>query len=144
MADKTRKYKPTESKYKGGAKEMYITYDLHQQTRGGGSALYHKVKRVYIAGKVKDWKTGRMTKRSGRTVHGVAIEYEQTRAGYRRKAFTTERGGTSSRVKPATIKASSQEFRKVVEVPKDAQNVKFYTGPGKLPRKYQSALQNIR
>mgnify|MGYP006987906056 CR=1 FL=1 len=26
-------YKPTESKYKGGAREMYVTYDLEQKTR---------------------------------------------------------------------------------------------------------------
>ena len=31
-------YRPTESKYKGGAQEMYVTYDLEQKTRGGGSA----------------------------------------------------------------------------------------------------------
>ena len=144
MADKNRKYKPTESKYKGGAREMYVTYDLKQQTRGEGSAIYPKVKRVYIAGDVKDWKTGRVKKRSGRIVNGVVIEYEQTREGYRRKEYTTERGGTPSRVKPATVKGSSQKYRKVVEIPKDAQNVKFYTGPGKLPKRYQSALQDVR
>ena len=26
-------YRPTESKYKGGAHEMYVTYDLEQETR---------------------------------------------------------------------------------------------------------------
>ncbi len=36
------RYQPTESKYKGGADEMYITYDLEQPTRGGGKALYPK------------------------------------------------------------------------------------------------------
>ena len=50
-----RSYRPTESKFKGGAKEMYVTYDVSQTTRNGGHALYPKVKRVYIAGKVKDW-----------------------------------------------------------------------------------------
>ena len=54
MAAKTdRPYRPTESKYKGGAHEMYITYDLKQKTRGGESRLYPKVKRVYIAGDIK-------------------------------------------------------------------------------------------
>ena len=33
---------------------MYVTYDLEQQTRGGGSAIYPKVKRVYIAGDVSN------------------------------------------------------------------------------------------
>jgi hypothetical protein len=35
-------YRPTEAKYKGGADEMYVTYDLEQHTRGGGTALYPK------------------------------------------------------------------------------------------------------
>lgn len=51
-ATRERGYRPTESKLKGGAKTMYLTYDLEQKTRGGGSALYPKVKRVYIAGEV--------------------------------------------------------------------------------------------
>jgi hypothetical protein len=41
-----RRYRSTESKYKGGARQMYVTYDLEQKTRGGQSARYHKVKRV--------------------------------------------------------------------------------------------------
>jgi hypothetical protein len=39
-------YRRTESKYKGVAHEMYVTYDLEQTTRGGHSAMYPKVKRV--------------------------------------------------------------------------------------------------
>ena len=66
-------YRPTESKYKGGAHEMYVTYDLEQKTRGGQRAVYHpKAKRVYIAGHLKDWKSGVARKRTGRQVHGVA------------------------------------------------------------------------
>jgi hypothetical protein len=38
----TPHYKTTESKYKGGAKEMYVTYDLWQATRGENQALYPK------------------------------------------------------------------------------------------------------
>ena len=82
-------YRPTESKYKGGAHEMYVTYDLEQKTRGDQSAVYPKVKRVYIAGHVKDWKTGVVRKKTGRQVHGVRIEYEQERAGYRRRGGST-------------------------------------------------------
>jgi hypothetical protein len=48
IAATNRRYRSTDSK--GGAHEMYVTYDLEQKTRGGESALYHKVKRVYIAG----------------------------------------------------------------------------------------------
>jgi hypothetical protein len=60
-----RRYRSTESKYKVGAQEMYVTYDLDQKTRGGRSALYRKVKRVYIVGEVKDWKPGLVRKRTG-------------------------------------------------------------------------------
>jgi hypothetical protein len=42
------------------------------------------------------------------------------------------------------VEGSSQQFRKVVEIPEDAQNVRFYTKPEKLPKKYQSALQDVR
>lgn len=123
---------------------MYVTYDLKQDTRGDHTAMYPKVKRVYIAGDVKDWEFGKVKKRSGRKVNGVAIEYEQTREGYHRKGYTAERDGTTYKVKPTDVEASSQEFRKVVELPKDAQNVHFYTKPEKLPKKYQSALQDVR
>src|SRR5215510_13023657 len=90
-----RRYRPTESKYKGGAHEMYVTYDLKQKTRGGGSALYPKVKRVYIAGDVKHWRVGNVRKKSGRQVHGMRIEYEQSRRGYRRQGYEAERGTTT-------------------------------------------------
>ncbi len=145
MATKTNhRYHPTESKYKGGAQEMYVTYDLKQKTRGGNERLYPKVKRVYIAGDVKDWKTGNIKKRTGRTVHGVAIEYEQSRKGYQRRGFTAQRGQTSYSTKPASVGGASQKFRQVLEVPQDAQNVHFYTTARKLPAKYQSALQNVK
>jgi hypothetical protein len=145
MATKTsQRYRSTESKYKGGAQEMYITYDINQKTRSGDEKLYPKVKRVYIAGDVTDWKTGTMKKRSGRTVHGVAIEYEQTRKGYQRQGFTAKRGGTRYPVKPSSVGSTSQQFRQVLEVPRDAQNIHFYTSAGKLPAKYQSALQSVR
>lgn len=139
-----RRYRPTESQFKGNATEMYVTYEIEQKTRGGGSAVYPKVKRVYIAGEVKDWRTGTLQKRSGREVHGVEIEYEQTRKAYRRQGYTVKRGGTTYQVPTSTIKASIQKFRKIVEVPKNAKNICFYSGRNKLPEKYQHALQNIR
>src|SRR5215472_9746543 len=86
-----RRYRSTESKYKGGAHEMYVTYDLHQNTRGAQSALYHKVRRVYIAGDVTNWRTGQVRKRTGREVNGLRIEYEQTRQGYRRRRYAAQR-----------------------------------------------------
>ncbi len=138
------RYRPTESKYKGGATEMFVTYDLDQTTRGGGSATYPKVKRVYIAGEVKDWKVGSVQKRTGRKVHGVRIEYEQSRAGYRRKAYTAKRSQTSYDVAPAAVSRSSQRFVQVVEVPEAARNIAFYSDASSVPERYRHALQHIR
>ena len=91
-------YRPTESKYKGGAHEMYVTYDLEQRTRGGSSATYPKVKRVYIAGDVKDWQVGNFKKKSGREAHGVKIEYEQSRKGYQRQGVSASGGNIGDEV----------------------------------------------
>jgi hypothetical protein len=135
-------YHPTEAKYKGGADEKYVTYDLEQRTRGGGTALYPKVKRVYIAGDVKDWAVGDFSKKSGRTAHGVRIEYERTRSGYRREGFTASRGQTSYAVRPATVGSTIQRFTQVIEVPERASNVRFQDGS--LPARYRDALQAVR
>jgi len=144
MTTKKHRYRPTESKYKGGAHQMYVTYELEQRTRGGGSAVYPKVKRVYIAGDVKDWKTGNVQKRSGKQVHGVRIDYEQSRSGYQRQPYEAERGGTTYEVGPTKVGKTSQRFTQVVEVPADARNIHFYTQPSQLPAKYQHALQDVR
>jgi len=138
------RYRPTEAKYKGGAHEMYVTYDLEQKTRGGGTATYPKVKRVYIAGDVKDFSSGTVAKRTGKTVHGVRIEYEQSRSRHRRQGYTAGRGETTYEVGPASVGSASQRFAQVVEVPKKAHNVHFYTSNKGLPEKYRSALQDIR
>jgi hypothetical protein len=137
-------YRPTKSRYKGGAHEVYVTYDLEQATCGGGSATYPKVKRVYIAGDVKDWKAGAVTKKSGREVYGVRIEYEQTRKRHRRQGYSAERGDTAYEVSPAYVGATSQRFAQVVEVSQRAQNVHFHTSAGELPEKYRHALQRVR
>ena len=138
----TQSYKTTESKYKGGAEEMYVTYDLWQETRGEGRTLYPKVKRVYIAGKVKAWKIGSFEKRTGKEVHGVKIDYEQSRAGYARQGYTTTRGDTRYRVLPTQVRESRARFSKIVEVPDAAQNVQFHTGG--LPQQYRHTLQDVR
>ena len=137
-------YRPTESKYKGGAQEMYVTYDLEQKTRGAQTAIYPKVKRVYIAGEIRDWKAGAAEKRTGRKVHGVRIEYEQRRQGYRRQAYAARRGKTGYRVEAASVGPTAQHFAQVVEVPQRARNVHFYPAHGELPPRYREALQRIR
>ena len=144
MTIEQQRYRPTESKYKGVADEMYITYDREQKTRGGDYAMYPKVKRIYIAGDVKDWKVGSFKKRSGREVHGVLIEYEQSRKGYRRQAYSAKRGKTAYKVPPAIVKPASQKFTKIVEIPEQAKNVRFHRDISQLPDKYRHALQNVR
>jgi hypothetical protein len=145
MTDTARTgYRPTEAKYKGGAHERYVTYDLEQRTRGGQHALYPKVRRVYIAGELKDWRAGAIEKRTGRRVHGVRIEYEQRRRGYRRRSFAAHRGATDYTVGEASVGPTAQRFVQVVEVPERARNVHFYADHGELPPRYREALQRIR
>ena len=135
-------YKTTESKYKGGAEEMYVTYDLWQATRGQSPALYPRIKRVYIAGHVKDWRVGTFTKRTGKTVHGVKIDYEQSRTGYTRQGYTATRGATHYHVPPTQVREGKARFSQIVEVPEAAQNVQFHMG--ELPQQYRQALQDVR
>jgi hypothetical protein len=137
-----RHYKSTESKYKGGAQEMYVTYDLWQETRGDHRALYPKVKRVYIAGEVKNWEVGTFQKRTGKAVYGVKVDYEQSREGYARKGYTAHRGRNQYQVAPAKVGGSKSSFSQIIEIPQSAQNVAFHTD--NLPHKYQEALQEVR
>jgi hypothetical protein len=137
-------YRATESKYKGGASEMYVTYDLEQRTRGGGSALLPKVKRVYIAGDVEAWRLGEFRKRSGRAVHGVQIEYQQSRRPYRREGFRATRGQTEYTVPPSAVRQTTQRFAQIVELPERARNVRFHAHAKELPEPYRHALQSVR
>lgn len=139
-----REYNPTESKYKGDAQEMYVTYDIEQETRGDSTAMYPKVKRVYIAGDVCDWRVGRFTKQSGKEVFGVKIDYQQVREGYERSGYTAERSdtGTKYEVSPTNVEDSVSSFTQIVELPDDAKEVQFHSEG--LPEKYQDALQNVR
>jgi hypothetical protein len=124
-------YKPTKFNAKGGAEEMYVTYDLQQRAANGKPAVFPKVKRVYIAGDVQNWHVGDFEMRSGRTAHGVRIEYEQSRKGY-----TRTRDGDTSHIAPGM-----SLFTKVVEVPDRALNIAFHT---ELPEEYKTALGDVR
>ena len=138
----TTHYRPTESKYKGRAKELYVTYDLEQETRGGGRAVYPKVKRVYVAGDVTGWQVGDFAKKTGRQAHGVKVSYTQTRSGYQRRGFTAHRGQTTYQVQPAQVEPTTQAFAQVVELPERARNVGFHAS--QLPARYREALQDVR
>jgi hypothetical protein len=137
-----RQYKSTGLKYKGGAHEMYVTYDIKRETRSGTSSATPRVKRIYISGRVKNWHVGNYVKRTGRKVYGVKIEYTQTQGSYARTPYTAKRGGTSYKVSPAKVSASDSTFTTIVEVPKTARNIHFYSS--KLPHKYASTLQRVR
>jgi hypothetical protein len=139
-----RAYRPTGSKYKGRATVMYVAYDLEQRTRGGSRAVIPKIKRVYIAGDVAGWEVGDFRKRTGREVHGVRIDYEQTRRPFRRDGFLAARGPRRYRVPPVHVRAATQRFSQVVELPAGAQNVTFYARVNELPQVYRHALQRVR
>lgn len=144
-ASSHQSYRPTESKFKGCAEEMYVTYDLEQKTRGGGQALYPKVKRVYIAGDVIEWEARPdLHKRTGRQVNGVRIEYEQSRKGVRRKGYNAKREDTEYEVGPTRAKPTTQRFTQIVEVPPKARDIHFYPSADRLPAKYKHALQDVR
>jgi hypothetical protein len=74
----------------------------------------------FIAGNIMDWRPGVFHNKVGREVHGVRIEYEQRRAGYRRSGFAAHRSGREYQVKQARVKQvkpTSQRFVQVVELP---------------------------
>lgn len=121
----------TDRRNKSGADAMFITYDIKQRTTNGEQTICPKVKRVHIAGDVQNWHVGDFEMRSGRTAHGVRIEYEQSRKGY-----TRTRAGDTSTIAPGT-----SLFTKVVEVPNRALNIAFHT---ELPDRYRTALGNGR
>lgn len=102
-------------------REMYVTYDLAQRTRGGGSAIFPKVKRVYIPGDVIEWGVGRFRKRSGRMVYGVRITYElgdgTAPVGIRTVASATN-------VQPAA--SGARRYTQVVELPDAARNIQLH------------------
>jgi len=111
------KYKPTTAKYRGRTKTLYIYYESRDRVRGGKVRWKPHVKRVYISGTVIEIKRGTFENRFGKRVHGLKIIYENPR-----RAFTAHRRGKRYKVSKATVKVT-----KVVELPKDARNVRIHT-----------------
>jgi len=77
-------------------------------------------------------------------VHGLRIEYEQTRKGYRQRGYAAQWDETKYLVPPRTVAATAQRFVQVVEVPTSARNAHFYSDHAELPPKYEQALQKVR
>lgn len=136
-----RHHRPTTSRYSGAAREHYVTYDLEQRTRNGGTAIYPKVKRVRIVGTVTGWSYGEFEKRNGRRAHGVRIEYRQRRKGYERAGYTAQRLGTTFQVQPAQVGPVDQYFARIVDIPERAGNAR-YRGTS-LPARYRRARQDL-
>ncbi len=118
--------------------EMYITYDLAQRTRGGGTAIYPKVKRVYIPGDIVEWAVGRFRKRSGRVVYGVKITYQvrdesAQRAGPNGRTLVDAR--SSARPGPA-----ARRYTQVIDLPDAARSVQLLEArrPGRSPGSIRS------
>jgi hypothetical protein len=103
-------------------REMYVTYDLAQRTRGGGSAVFPKTKRVYIPGDVVEWGVGRFRKRSGRAVYGVRITYELkdgAAPGGVRKVAPDAKGSRDQGT-------AAKRYTQVIDLPDAARNVQLH------------------
>ena len=123
-------YKPSEYPRVGPGKYYYIMYENLERTRAGNKVWKPRVKRVYISGKLLRWQKGRVRKRTGETVNGIKLIYENTRKG-----FKAQRGNTRYSVSRAEM-----EVAKVVELPKGARNIRLTTSK----REAQPTLMEVR
>jgi len=123
-------YKPSEYPRVGPGRYYYIMYENLERTRAGNKVWKPRVKRVYISGKLLRWQKGRVRKRTGETVNGIKLIYENTRKG-----FKAQRGSTRYSVSRAEM-----EVAKVVELPKGARNIRLTTSK----REVQPTLMEVR
>ena len=123
-------YKPSEYPRVGPGRYYYIMYENLERTRAGNKVWKPRVKRVYISGKLLRWQKGRVRKRTGETVNGIKLIYENTRKG-----FKAQRGSTRYSVSRAEM-----EVAKVVELPKGARNIRLTTSK----REAQPTLMEVR
>ena len=123
-------YKPSEYPRVGPGKYYYIMYENLERTRAGNKVWKPRVKRVYISGKLLRWQKGRVRKRTGETVNGIKLVYENTRKG-----FSARRGNTRY-----SVSSAEMEVAKVVELPKGARNIRLTTSK----REAQPTLMEVR
>jgi hypothetical protein len=109
--EKADTYIPTEVRWKGNAKVLWVSYYLPRRKR-------YYAKRIYFPADFKLVKVegpGYFKNKLGREVYGIKITYEST-------------------IKPTTIHVRGKEIQlperivkrtKVVPIPKDAQNIQF-------------------
>ena len=120
-------YKPSESRYDKGGRVTYLVYESPQKLRNGRTSTRTRVKRLYFPGDSSDIKLEgpkTLTKRTGRTVHGVAVHYRNQQA-----ATTAQRGDTRYK-----LPARKAERTKIVELPQNAQHAHLTDNPPKGSR----------
>jgi hypothetical protein len=110
-------YKPSESRYDGGGRVVYLEYSTPSRARGTESTR-RRAKRIYLPADSKNLslegpKT--LRKRTGRSVHGVALHYEHVVGAARAR-----RGNTSYKLPERT-----SERTKVIEVPAEARDLRL-------------------
>jgi hypothetical protein len=74
--------------------------------------------------------------------HRKKNEEEQSDTAYTREGYTATRGSTQYHVVPTQVHRGTARFSEIVEVPKEAHNVKFHVG--ELPERDRDALQDVR
>jgi hypothetical protein len=117
-------YRPSESRYDEGGRVVYLQYASSVRSRSGNPSDRVRVKRVYLPGDSWDLtldgpKTVR--KRTGRRVHGVALQYKHRLAG-----ATAKRGDTEYRLRERV-----SERTKVIELPQDVHDLRLLDKPPK-------------
>ena len=118
-------YKPSESRYDKGGRVIYLQYSAPVRTRSGGKAADRvRVKRLYLPADSWDVKLEGpkpLRKRTGRRVHGVAVEYQHHLEGAKAK-----RGSTEYRL-PDRVAGRT----KVIELPPGAHDPRLLDKPPK-------------
>ena len=120
-------YKPSESRYDRGGRVTYLVYESPQKLRKGSTRSRTRVKRLYFPGDSSDIKMEgpkMLTKRSGRTVHGVAVHYRNQQTG-----TTAQRGETRYE-----LPARQTERTKIIELPQNARGAHLTDNPPKGSR----------
>ena len=119
-------YKPTTAKYVGKTKTYYIVYKqtyLHNYRGVKHRRTQTRVKRVYISGKLVKVSKGVFKNKLGRKVYGVKFVYKTPV-----KSFIAVRDSTRYRQPRKVITVT-----KIVEIPRNAKNVRITTRPPKGP-----------
>jgi hypothetical protein len=125
--EQTRTYKRSEERYAGGGLVKYIMYRSPQPLRNGRSQLRTRVKRVYFpadAREIRVTKHGQIAKRTGRETYGIALEYR-----YQLAPATVHRGKKSYELPERWA-----ERKKIVELPKEATDVRLVDNPPEGPK----------